>query len=102
MESKATSHPKTFVKRWAMIIGLFLFVQIVFMLIDGTSLEPNINDSGRLFARIGRWVLNTKLFTEWITPYSYAFFNLCFVVHIAAMLIQFIHDIVSKKHKNFR
>lgn len=99
MGNKPRSQPKYFLKRWAMIIGLFLLIQLIFMLTDGTSFVPNINDSNQLIARIGRWILNSRLFTEWIAPYSFAFFNLCLTVHVIAILIQLGHDVISKKYK---
>ena len=82
-------------KRWMLTIGIFLIVQLVFIAVDGTFLEPNINDSGNLFARTGRWILNLKIFTEWITLYSYPFFNMFTIIHILAIFIQAIQDIHS-------
>ena len=82
-----------FVKRWTLSMSLFLIVQFIFFLVDGTGFEPNINDSQHLFARAGRWILDSKLFTEWFALYTFPFFNLCLAVHIAALLIQAGHDI---------
>lgn len=79
-------------KRWIMIIGFFLTIQFIFFVIDGTFLEPNINDSGNLFARVARWILDLKLFTEWIAPYSFPFFNLFMTIHLFAILMQAVHD----------
>lgn len=84
-----------FVKRWMITISIFLIVQLIFLTVDGTFLEPNINDSGNLFARIGRWILDLKLFTEWIAPYSYPFFNMFMTIHLIAILIQAVHDVIS-------
>lgn len=85
-------------KRWIIIIGIFLIVQLIFFLIDGTFLEPNINDSGNLLSRIARWILNSKLFTEWITPYSFPFFNLFTTIHVIAILIPAVKDIISSMY----
>lgn len=82
-------------KRWLLTIGIFLIVQLIFMFVDGTSLEPNINDGGSLIARIGRWILESRLFTEWITPYSFPFFNMFMTIHLAAILIQAVWEIKS-------
>ncbi|MGY0694555.1 YfzA family protein [Virgibacillus sp. FSP13] len=82
-------------KRWMITIGIFLLVQLIFFNVDGTLLEPNINDSDNLFARIGRWILDSKLFTEWITPYSFPFFNLLLTIHVIVILIQAVQDIIS-------
>ncbi|WP_010274378.1 YfzA family protein [Paenibacillus senegalensis] len=81
------------VNRLMISIGIFLVVQLIFMLIDGTPLEPNINDSGNLLPRIARGILDSKLFTEWITPYSFSFFNLCMTIHLAVILIQIVWEI---------
>ncbi|MBP1970187.1 hypothetical protein J2Z83_002305 [Virgibacillus natechei] len=80
-------------RRWIITIGIFLIVQLIFFVVDGTFLEPNINDSGNLGARLGRWILDSRLFTEWITPYAYPFFNLCVTIHVIAILIQAVQDI---------
>ncbi|MDG5786147.1 YfzA family protein [Evansella sp. AB-P1] len=82
-------------KRWMFILGIFVLVQVIFFAVDGTSFEPNINDSGSLFARTGRWILNLKPFTEWITPYSFPFFNLIMSLHVITILIQAVHDAIS-------
>lgn len=83
------------VKRWLIITGTFVIVQLIFMLVDGSSLKPNINDSGNLFARIGRGILESRLFTEWIAPYSFSFFNMFLTVHLAVILILAICEIYS-------
>lgn len=80
-------------KRWIITIGIFLIVQLIFIAVDGTFLEPNINDSDNLFARIGRWILNSKLFNEWINPYSFSFFNMIMTIQITSILIQAVQDI---------
>lgn len=85
-------------KRWVIIVGIFLIVQVIFTLIDGTFLEPNINDSGNLIPRIARWILDLKLFTEWITPYSYPFFNLFTTIHVIAILIPTVKDFISSMY----
>lgn len=48
------THKIYLAKRWMITIGIFLIVQLIFIAVDGTFLEPNINDSGNLFARIAR------------------------------------------------
>jgi len=82
-------------KRWMITIGVFLIVQMIFTAVDGTFLEPNINDSGNLVARTGRWILDSRIFTEWITPYTSPFFNMCMTIHVIAILIQAVQDIIS-------
>ena len=91
----AKKHNSSLIKRWVTTIGIFLIVQLIFIAVDGTFLEPNINDSNNVFIRIGRWILNSKLFTEWITPYSLSFFNMFMTIHVIAILIQAVQDIIS-------
>ncbi|KHF41594.1 YfzA family protein [Halalkalibacter okhensis] len=83
-------------KRWVVTFALFCITQLIFIAVDGTFLEPNINDSDNLIARLGRWMLDAKLFTEWITPYSYPFFNLCVTIHVIAILIYAAVGIITK------
>ncbi|MBY7145051.1 hypothetical protein KFZ56_18700 [Virgibacillus sp. NKC19-3] len=83
-------------KRWSITIGIFLIVQFIFIAIDGTFLEPNINDSDHFVAQLGRWILGSTLFTEWITPYSYPLFNLWVTIHVIAILGEAVGEIVSR------
>ncbi|UJL46306.1 hypothetical protein KFZ58_18465 [Virgibacillus sp. NKC19-16] len=83
-------------KRWSITIGIFIIVQLIFIAIDGTFLEPNINDSDNFVASLGRSILGSKLFTEWISPYSYPLFNLWMTLHVIAILGQAVQDIFSK------
>ncbi|MEI5908881.1 YfzA family protein [Bacillus spongiae] len=49
-------------KRWMITIGLFLIVQLIFIVVDGNILKPNINDSD-VIAKIGRWILDSGVCT---------------------------------------
>ncbi|MFD1363455.1 YfzA family protein [Lentibacillus salinarum] len=95
MSGTEKTHHINLAKHWMITIGIFLIVQLLFIAVDGTFLEPNINDSDHLFARIGRSILDAKLFTEWITPYSYPFFNMAMTIHAIAILIQAVQDMMS-------
>lgn len=97
MRKNNENTPSNFLKRWLITIGLFLGLQLLFYFVDGTSLEPNINDSDNLFATMGRWMLNSKLFTEWIHPYTFPFFNMLMTIHIVTILIQAINDMLTSK-----
>lgn len=88
-------HPIDPAKRWTITIGIFLIVQLIFIAADGTFLEPNINDSGNLFARNARWIPNSKLFTEWISPYSFSYFNMLMTIHVIVILVKAVQDIIS-------
>ncbi|MGE7090696.1 YfzA family protein [Lysinibacillus sp. NPDC048646] len=95
MIGKEKTHNINLAKRWIITLGIFLIVQLIFIAIDGTFLEPNMNDSDKLFARMGRWILDSKLFTEWITPYSFPFFNMFMTIHVIAILIAAVLHIIS-------
>lgn len=96
-EAKKKTHNINLARRWIITIGIFLSVQLIFIAVDGTSLEPKMNDSGDLIPRIGSWVLESKFFNEWIAPYSYPFFNILMTIHVIAMFILAVHDIISYK-----
>ncbi|MEK3733369.1 MULTISPECIES: YfzA family protein [Paenibacillus] len=83
------------VKKWLSIIAVFIVFQLIFFAVDGTFLEPRINDSNNWFAQLGRWILDSKLFTEWITPYSYPFFNMFMTVQVISILVVAVQDIKS-------
>ncbi|MDI6535053.1 YfzA family protein (plasmid) [Bacillus mycoides] len=97
MAGTKKTHNINLARRWIITVGIFLIVQFIFIAVDGTSLEPKMNDSGDLIPRIGSWVLELKLFNEWITPYSYPFFNMLMTIHVIAILILAVHDIISIK-----
>ncbi len=86
---------KTIKRRWIIIISVFIILQVYFMLVDGTGYEPRINDSNNFLFETFRAILNSKLFTKWITFYSYPFFNLTTALFIVAIIFQAIHDIYT-------
>lgn len=72
-------------RNWIITLGLFLIVQLIFYAVDGTSWEPNLNDSRNLAGRMFGWLLNMKLLTEWIAPYSFPFLRV-FVIRAETYL----------------
>jgi len=72
-------------------------VQLIFLIIDGTSMELNINDSGNIFGRYANWILELKLFNEWITLYCFPWFNLATTLFVIFLLANAVTDIFSKK-----
>lgn len=95
MTDTEKTHNINLAKRWIIALGIFLIVQLIFIAVDGTTLEPNMNDSNNLVARMGRWILDSRLFTEWITPYSFPFFNMFITIHVIAILIAALGNIIS-------
>ncbi|MGO4528739.1 YfzA family protein [Paenibacillus sp. 2TAF8] len=88
------SHPNR-TKRWMISIVIFVVLQVIFIVIDGTSLEPRVNDSDNVFAVTLRGILESKLFNEGVAPYSFPLFNLILIVYVAALFLQGIADIIS-------
>ncbi|MCM3133516.1 YfzA family protein [Paenibacillus polysaccharolyticus] len=76
-------------------IGIFVVLQIIFIVVDGTSLEPRVNDSDNVFSVMLRGILESKLLNEGIAPYSFPLFNLILIVYVAALLLQAIADMIS-------
>lgn len=95
MNSTDKAQPFNLKRSWIISLGIFLLVQVIFMLVDGTSWVPKLNDSDDFIHRMFRSILDMKLFTEWFTPYSYPYFNLVMVVHIFALLVVGIADIIA-------
>lgn len=83
-------------RRWITYLGIFLLVQVIFILVDGTSWEPRINDGDSFIPRMFRSILDSSLFTEWITPYTYPYFNMIITVHTVALLIVAIAEIIER------
>ncbi|SMF85038.1 YfzA-like protein [Paenibacillus uliginis N3/975] len=90
-----TDTQKKQIKSWMITLGAFLLMHIYFIAVDGTSWVPKMNDSGNLGNRFFQWILQGDLFTEWITPYSYPFFNLVTVISTVAVLIAAVSYIFS-------
>ena len=80
------------IRSWIITLGVFFIVQLVFIIVDGTSLEPNINDSGNIAGR----VLESGLFTKWITPYDFPFFNMATMVFVIAIFAKAVTAIFSR------
>ena len=83
---------------WITCISIFFILQFIFFAIDGTYLEPNLNDT--MWAD---WLTGSKLFTEWITPFSYPWFNMVTVLFATVLLLKAVTDIFTiKKNKKQR
>lgn len=87
-------------KKWFITISIFLIIQLIFFVIDGTRFEPRLNDSGNIISRYAHWVTDLKLFTEWWAIYTYPYFNLVTFIFISVIIINLIADFISFKNKN--
>lgn len=81
-------------KRWMIRIGIFIVIQLILIVIDGTFLEPKVNDSDNLISVMLRSILESKLLNEWVAPYSFPLFNLILIVHVSALLLQGVADMI--------
>ena len=58
---------------WTRPLVIFIVLQLILILIDISQWTPNLRDlDGQILGRL----LNSKLFTEWFTPYNATEFNL--------------------------
>src|SRR5690625_5178872 len=90
-------------RSWLINLGAFLIVLLIFFIIDGTSLEPNLNDSNNIAGRAADWLSESRLFNEWISPFSFPFFNLATTLFVIALFGKAVTDIYSiKENKQHR
>lgn len=62
-------------RSWMFPIGLFLVLQLFFIICDRFSWAPNLQE-GALFNRIYNSISHSKLFMEWFVPYKTTQFNI--------------------------
>lgn len=82
-------------KSWLLTLSGFFMMLVVFFVIDGTALEPRLNDSNNIAGRMVDWLNNSALFTEHITLFTFPWFNLVTLVFIVVILLKAIVDFVS-------
>jgi len=82
-------------KSWLLTLSVFVILLIVFYLIDGTALEPRLNDSNNIAGRMVDWLNGSIIFNEWITFFTFPWFNLVTFVFILALLLKAITDLIS-------
>src|SRR5699024_9462324 len=87
---------RTNVRRsWLLTLSVFVIMLVVFYLIDGTTLEPRLNDSNNIAGRMVDWLNGSTIFNEWITFFTFPWFNLVTFVFILALLLKAITDLIS-------
>lgn len=85
------------IRWWITALIVFFIVQLIFFTIDGTLLEPNLNDSDDIVGKYADWILESRLFNEWITLYSFPWFNLATILFVIFLLANAVSDIRSIK-----
>lgn len=97
MSKNNKNEKKIIVKRWFITLSLFFSGQFVFLLIDGTFLEPKLNKMGNFM----KDVCGEKL--EWFTIYHNPFLKfvtLLFIIHMIYMLIKDIIISLRSRHSS--
>ena len=78
-------------KKWLAIIGGFVAAQMLFIAIDGTFLDPRLNNIGNFASRI----MNNSFFTEWFTLYENPIYKIITTLAILQIIYISVNDIVS-------
>lgn len=95
-------HPNR-LRSWLINLVTFSIVLLIFFIIDGTALEPKLNDSNNIAARAADWLLGSRMFNEWISPFSFSLFNLATTLFMIALFAKAITDLYFiKKNKQHR
>lgn len=84
-------------RRLMITIGLFLIMQLIFIVIDGTFLEPNLNRMGNFATGIAE----SNFFEKWFVLYDNPIFKLITaiaILHILYVLIKTV--IIELKEKD--
>src|SRR5699024_12093657 len=74
--------------KWLIAIGVFISLVVVFKLIDGTILEPRLNNIGHFMMRI----VGGKL--DWFTLYHSPFLKFVTILFALIIIVMVIKDIV--------
>ena len=88
-------------KKWFTTLIIFIAVQLVFFIIDGTRFEPKLNDSGNIMSRYAHLITESKLVTERFTIYSYPYFNFVTIVFIVIVMINLLYDFIYVNLKKY-
>jgi|GEM_PF-375645 len=94
LEKKIKQHG--LLKIWLIRIGGFFALQLFFITIDGTFLDPKLNDIGN-FAKS---VFETKPFKEWLTLYDNPVFKAMTILYILNLIFQAGKDLFYPKKQD--
>lgn len=87
-------------RTWFRYLGVFIIVQLLFVICENTGWAPNFKPSGEFLNRI----LHSEFFTEWFTPYEIPHFNV-FTAFFAITLLPYaligaMKDFTTRKNIN--
>ena len=74
--------------KWLIAIGVFISLVVVFKIIDGTILEPRLNNIGHFMMRI----VGEKL--DWFTFYHSPFLKFVTILFALIIIVMVIKDII--------
>lgn len=75
-------------RRWFITLGSFVIGQLLFVLIDGTILEPRLNKAGDFM--VG--VVGDRL--DWITIYHSTFLKILTLLFVIYMMCILVKDLI--------
>ncbi|KMY32379.1 hypothetical protein ACZ11_09620 [Lysinibacillus xylanilyticus] len=78
-------------KKWIINLGGFLILNFIFLIFDSTFVDTNFN-----FGDFGNRILQTELFTEWLSFYENPFFNIVAIFAALQLIIISLYDISKK------
>ncbi|MYL56288.1 hypothetical protein GLW20_02075 [Virgibacillus halodenitrificans] len=97
MTGKQKKSPSNRIRSWIITLGLFFSMLLIFFAIDGTFLEPKLNDSNNIAGKAADWLVESRLFNEWISPFSFPWFNLVTTLFVIVLLAKAVKGIFSIK-----
>ncbi|SDJ29808.1 YfzA family protein [Natribacillus halophilus] len=95
-ETQNKSRPNR-IRSWIIKLGGFFTILLIFFALDGTFLEPNLNDSNNIAGRAATWLEGSSMFNQWFSPFSFSFFNLATMVIASGLLVRAVEEIFSIK-----
>ncbi|HDR7794460.1 TPA: hypothetical protein QCY19_003095 [Bacillus luti] len=98
MGSKLNEVEPIWRRKWCRYLGVFVIVQLLFIICEVTAWAPNFRPGGEFF----NIILNSRFFTEWFTPYRIPQFNV-FTAFFAITLLPYalidaFKDVTSRKN----
>ncbi|MFD2627526.1 YfzA family protein [Oceanobacillus kapialis] len=90
MNKEQEIRQRKLLRNWVITIGGFVVMQFIFVLIDGTFLEPNDGMLGNFANRI----VEADWFVEWLIFYENPFFNIITVLAVLHIVFHGIKDLI--------
>lgn len=88
MTNKGKTGRANRLKKWIITLGVFFISQLVFIAIDGTFLEPNLNNIGNFASKLVENMLS------WFTLYDNPFFKFITMIGVLHIIFTAIKDVI--------